>query len=85
MNTYIYPCDTALPDLSLQIGDYNMTIKGEDITYLQFDGNEGPAGQCLGGLQGTSSGPQILGDVFLKQVFAVFDGGNQRFGVAEKN
>ncbi|PPJ56623.1 hypothetical protein CBER1_01813 [Cercospora berteroae] len=85
MNTYIYPCDTALPDLSLQIGDHNMTIKGEDITYLQFDGNEGPAGQCLGGLQGTSSSPQIVGDVFLKQVFAVFDAGNQRFGVAEKN
>ncbi|KAF2216981.1 hypothetical protein CERZMDRAFT_119702 [Cercospora zeae-maydis SCOH1-5] len=85
-NTYIYPCEATLPGLSLQIGDHNVTIKGEDMTYLEFDNESGgPVGHCLGGLQATFSSPQIVGDVFLKQVFAVFDGGNQRFGVAEKN
>jgi hypothetical protein len=39
----------------------------------------------MGGLQAGPSDMQILGDVFLKQVFAVFDGGNLRFGVAEQN
>ena len=41
---------------------------------------------CWGGLQPSpASNMGILGDVFLKQFFAVFDGGNLRFGVAEKN
>ncbi|USW57270.1 Putative aspartic peptidase A1 family, aspartic peptidase, active [Septoria linicola] len=86
MSSYIYPCGAKLPDLSLQIGDHYMTISGDDMTYLEFGGEaEGPAGRCMGGLQAGPAGMQILGDVFLKQVFAVFDGGNLRFGVAEKN
>lgn len=86
LSTYIYPCDSTLPDLSLDFGGHYVTIKGEKMTYLAFTGaaNDGPAGQCMGGLQAGPSGLQIVGDVFLKQVFAVFDGGNMRFGVAEQ-
>lgn len=85
-NLYIYPCEAVLPDFSLEIGGHYITITGEKLTYLVFgEDAEGPAGQCMGGLQPGPGNIQILGDVFLKQVFAVFDGGNLRFGVAEKN
>lgn len=84
---YIYPCDSTPPDLALDIGGHFFTIKGEEMTYLAFTGNAdgGQPGQCLGGLQAGPGGMQIIGDVFLKQIFAVFDGGNMRFGVAEQN
>lgn len=84
---YIYPCGTVIPDLSLEIGGRFFTIKGEDMTYMAFTGNDdgGQPGQCMGGLQAGPRDMQILGDVFLKQIFAVFDGGNMRFGVAEQN
>lgn len=40
---------------------------------------------CFGGLQSGAGDIQVLGGIFLKQFFAVFDGGNLRFGVAQKN
>ncbi|KXT03267.1 hypothetical protein AC578_4754 [Pseudocercospora eumusae] len=79
------PCDTPMPDLGIQIGDWYATIKGGDMFYMQspYAGREH---MCWGGLQPTiASNMGILGDVFLKQFFAVFDGGNLRFGVAEKD
>ena len=83
---YVYQCGTSLPDFGVAIGNgYTATIKGADVTYT-----EAGSGVCFGGVQGngasTGSGPpiQIYGDVLLKQFFAVFDGGNMRFGIAKK-
>lgn len=81
---YAAPCDTVMPDFSINIGGWFATLKGKDMFYTrsQYPGREN---MCWGGLQPSQSSMSILGDVFLKQFFAVFDGGNMRFGVAEKN
>jgi hypothetical protein len=88
LGVYIYPCNSTLPSLGFKIGDYPLAIQGEDMTYLAFDPAEDGqalAGMCMGGLQEGPRNLQILGDMFLKQFFAVFDGGQMRFGIAEKN
>lgn len=86
-NILAYPCNTTLPDLGIAIGeDYTAVIRGEDMTYLDL-GDTSPRheGYCMGGLQAGPGDIQILGDVFLKQFFAIFDGGKMRFGIAEKH
>lgn len=81
---YAFLCEEKLPSLSIAIGDaYVATINGSDMTYASLDDG---SGYCLGGLQPGPGRFQILGGVFLKQFFAVFDGGEElRFGVALKN
>lgn len=77
---YTYPCSATLPDFAVQIGDFMAVVKGEDMTYARTS-----ATRCFGGLQGNSGGGlQILGDVFFKAYFAIFDGGNRRFGIARQ-
>lgn len=84
---YIYPCDADLPEFGLAIGpDYTATLTGKELTYADIGD-----GTCFGGVQGNgvsqgSGTPvQIIGAVLLKQYFAVFDAGNERFGIAKKN
>lgn len=80
---YAHLCSETLPSLSIAIGDaYVATINGTDMTYASLDDG---TGYCMGGLQPGPGQFQILGGVFLKQFFAVFDGGNMQFGVAQKN
>ncbi|KAF2482981.1 aspartic peptidase domain-containing protein [Neohortaea acidophila] len=80
---FSYPCSSELPDLGLAIGSgYTAVLKGSGLTYVKENG------QCIGGLQvgaTTSGSVQIFGDVFFKQFFVVFDGGNSRVGVAPKS
>ena len=83
--TYLYPCSETLPDFGVAIGSsYVAVVKGADMKYATAD----QAGTtCFGGLQpngGGSTAFNIIGDVLLKQFFAVFDGGNMQFGVAPK-
>lgn len=79
--TIIYDCSETLPDLGIQIGDYTATIKGKEMEYAEVE-----SGTCMAGLQSGPGNLQILGDVLMKQFFAVFDGkeGAPRFGIAEK-
>lgn len=84
---YTYPCDANLPDFGVAIGpDYTAVLTGQELTYAEIGD-----GTCFGGVQGngasTGSGTpvQIIGDVLLKQYFAVFDAGNLQFGIAKKN
>lgn len=78
---FVYSCDDTLPDFGLAIGsDYTAVLKGSLMNFAEV-GN----GQCAGGIQWNGGvGLSIAGDVFLKQYFAVFDGGNLQFGVAPK-
>ena len=71
---YVVPCNATAPE-------FGVTISGETFYHnpvdLVFDGGLG-GGLCLSGIQdgGTlGAGVFILGDVFLKNVLAVFDVG----------
>jgi len=77
---YVYDCDADLPALGVAIGTYTATLNSSQITFAQVDSNS-----CFGGLQSNSGGGiQIMGDMLLKHYFAVFDGGNEQFGIADK-
>ena len=74
-----FPCSSTLPDFGVAIGNNMVTLKGADLVMQQ-------GSICLGGIQPISKtvGLQIYGDVFFKQYFTVFDGGNAQVGVAAK-
>ncbi|KAI9660786.1 MAG: Type I transmembrane sorting receptor [Alyxoria varia] len=75
---YTIDCDAELPDYEFTIGEYAVTVPGPLVNYA-------PAGDgtCFGGIQENQGLPfSILGDVFLKSQFVVFDGGEDRIGFA---
>ncbi|KAK7188221.1 hypothetical protein DPSP01_001766 [Paraphaeosphaeria sporulosa] len=80
---FIYPCDAALPDISVAIGDsYMAKIPGNQITFATVDKANTT---CFGGVQGNSgAGLQIYGDTMFKAQFVAFNGGNQSLGFGEK-
>ncbi|KAI0690857.1 acid protease [Cytidiella melzeri] len=76
-----YPSNARIPEVSFAVGDYLFIIHEEDFGY-------GPAdhGYTLGGIQ--SRGDQkfdIFGDVFLKSVYVVFNQGEKKVGVAQRD
>ncbi|KAI1077995.1 acid protease [Whalleya microplaca] len=73
-----FPCSATLPDLQLDVGGTMATVKGTDIKFAQVDDQT-----CFGGLQASSSGLQIYGDIFFKSNFVAFNGGNNSLGFAQ--
>lgn len=84
---YLVPCDKTPPDLTVELTDkagntLSTTIPGEYVVYAHVSDEMCYAGvQSLGAF---SSLDGILGDVFLKSSFSVFDIGKKRYGVAPK-
>lgn len=92
---WTFPCNsTALPDLQVGFGGgtggaddgaaWAVTVPGRYINYTVLLDD---AATCMGGVQsmGASAPPfGILGDIFLKTVYAVFDVKGARVGFAEK-
>ncbi|RMZ82238.1 hypothetical protein DV738_g1831, partial [Chaetothyriales sp. CBS 135597] len=84
---YTFPADTpasSLPVVTVAVGDTQFTINKEHLSFAPTD----ESGKTLyGGIQdrGTSLDFDILGDVFLKNVYAVFDVGNTRFGAVQRD
>jgi aspergillopepsin I len=82
---YIYPCGTELPNLAVAVGAKHLaTVPGTFLDFAEVGINK-TTGQtvCFGGIQsnqGTSM--QILGDVFLKAFFVVFDLRGPSIGLA---
>lgn len=75
---YIFPCSATLPTFGVAIGGATHTVPGSYMNYAPYSGS-----QCYGGLQSSSGiGFNILGDVFLKSQYVIFDGGNTRLGIA---
>lgn len=71
-----------LPDLSYYIGGGKHTMPGSYGVYGQVST---PAGYCYGGVQSNSGiGFTILGDVFLKSQYVIFDYGKKRIGFAQQ-
>ncbi|KAI9043422.1 pepsin-like aspartic protease [Aspergillus affinis] len=79
---YVFPCSTDLPTFTVVIGDYKAVVPGKHINYAPV--TEGGS-SCFGGIQSNSGlGLSILGDVFLKSQYAVFDSEGPRIGFAKQ-
>lgn len=78
---FVFPCDAELPDFNFRVGDYNGTIPGHYINY----GRRSERPDCYGGIQPVDGIPfAVIGDVFLKSQFVVFDLGKRQVGFAAK-
>ncbi|PTB36214.1 uncharacterized protein TrAFT101_000180 [Trichoderma asperellum] len=80
---YVFPMSTdvsSLPEFKVSVGDTQFVIQPEDLAFAPADDSN-----WYGGVQSRGNNPfDILGDVFLKSVYAIFDQGNQRFGAVPK-
>ncbi|KAK8039812.1 Endothiapepsin [Apiospora rasikravindrae] len=97
---YVLPCNSTPPDFIWEIGDATgeRVVGRVPGSYIAFQslteiiGEDEPfepwmEGQCYAGLQtlGGYSDPEgILGDIWLKAGFSVFDVGNKKYGTAPK-
>ena len=81
----IFPCNSDLPDLQVQIGDtYMATVSGQLMNFSAAgtDRNTGVK-FCFGGLQSNGGAAfSVYGDVFFMSQFVVFDGSGPSLGVA---
>lgn len=69
-----------LPDFSVAVGDKEFVIQKEDLAFAAADENT-----WYGGVQSRGQNPfDILGDTFLKSVYAIWDQGNTRWGAVPK-
>ncbi|KAL9000588.1 MAG: hypothetical protein Q9169_000881 [Polycauliona sp. 2 TL-2023] len=76
---YLFPSDTTLDELpvvSFDVGGREFAVQKEDLAFASA-GN----GMTYGGIQSRGDlGFDILGDTWLKGIYAIFDQGNKRFG-----
>lgn len=79
---YTFPCGTVLPNFSITHGGSVRTVPGSYMNYAPLsDGS----GQCYGGIQvGTGLPFGILGDVFIKSQYVVFDALHTMVGFADQ-
>jgi hypothetical protein len=81
---WLFPTNTAtadLPVVTVAIGNHQYTINKETLGFADA-GN----GMTYGGIQSRGSmDMDILGDVVLRSIYAVFDQGNQRFGAVQRS
>jgi Eukaryotic aspartyl protease len=72
---YYVPCDATVPPFSVTISRQVFTINPRDLLQHNSDGT------CLSTVLDVLDGDTlVLGDIFLKNVLAVFDWNNQRMG-----
>ena len=80
---YVFPVGTAvdqLPQVAFDVGGRMFQIQKEGLSFADAGG-----GMVYGGIQSRGDMQQdILGDVFLKGIYAVFDQGNKRFGAVQR-
>ncbi|KAJ3389401.1 hypothetical protein HDU80_011494 [Chytriomyces hyalinus] len=74
---YIVPCDrsTALPDIQIQLGNFNYPLSWFDYV-IALDENVCALGVVAGGTAKEMNYQWILGDVFLRRYFSVYDFGD---------
>ncbi|KAL5603634.1 hypothetical protein FOVSG1_006384 [Fusarium oxysporum f. sp. vasinfectum] len=80
---YVFPRSTKvedLPEFKVAIGDKQFVIQSQDLAFAPADKHN-----WYGGIQSRGNLTfDIFGDSFLKSVYAIWDQGNQRFGVVPK-
>lgn len=82
---WVFPKDTptkSLPTVSFAVGDKLFEIQKEDLAFQDLGD-----GTVYGGIQsrGDQQDFDILGDVFLRGIYAIFDQGNTRFGAVQRS
>jgi hypothetical protein len=81
---WVYPKDTPtkfLPTVSFAVGEKLYDVKKEDLAFQDLGD-----GTIYGGIQsrGSQQDFDILGDVFMRGIYAIFDKANTRFGAVEQ-
>ncbi|KAI9849097.1 MAG: hypothetical protein M1837_005327 [Sclerophora amabilis] len=80
---YVFPSSTTaenLPVVTFAVGDRQFTVQKENLGFADA-GN----GMVYGGIQSRGDMSfDILGDTFLKGIYAIFDQGNSRFGAVQR-
>jgi hypothetical protein len=80
---YIFPSNLTadqFPVVTFAIGDKQFAVQKEDLGFA-----EAKTGFTYGGIQSRGSMTfDILGDTFLKGIYAIFDQGNKRFGAVPR-
>ncbi|PSS27445.1 hypothetical protein M430DRAFT_130991 [Amorphotheca resinae ATCC 22711] len=80
---WVFPSSTTadqLPVVTFAVGNTQFTVQKEDLAFADA-GN----GMVYGGIQSRGSMTfDILGDTFLKSIYAIFDQGNTRFGAVQR-
>lgn len=80
---YLFPSNTTadqLPVITFAVGDKQFIVQKEDLGFADA-GN----GMVYGGIQSRGTMTfDILGDTFLKGIYAIFDQGNSRFGAVQR-
>ncbi|KAF2151086.1 acid protease [Myriangium duriaei CBS 260.36] len=83
IGAWTFPCTSTPPPLGLFVNGTKYTVPGKFINWQSGLANN----HCWGGLQSSANLPfAILGSVFLKAVYAVFDEstGSARIGIAKQ-
>lgn len=80
MGEYTIDCGkvASVPDLEFHINGKSFVVPGKDLVIQS-------AGTCLFAMMGMDipEGPQwIMGDVFMRQYYTIFDYGGERVGLA---
>ncbi|KAL8652426.1 MAG: hypothetical protein Q9210_002693 [Variospora velana] len=77
---FTYPCHAPLPDFTLGIGIYKAVVPGSYMYYAHVSSTT-----CFGAIQQNDGmGFSVVGTVFLKSQFVVFDVGALQLGFAPK-
>ncbi|KAI9750169.1 MAG: hypothetical protein M4579_006580 [Chaenotheca gracillima] len=80
---YVFPANTSaddLPVVTFAVGGKQFAVMKEDLGFADA-GN----GNVYGGIQSRGDMTfDILGDTFLKGIYAIFDQGNTRFGAVQR-
>jgi hypothetical protein len=80
---WLFPTSVAqskLPIVQFAVGSKLFTVHQEDLQFVEVS-----AGWWYGGVQSRGDMPfDILGDTFLKNIYAIFDQGNKRFGCVQR-
>ncbi|KAM0752746.1 acid protease [Meredithblackwellia eburnea MCA 4105] len=79
---YVFPQNAEIPPVTFGAGDQQYTINPENLKYGKPDSN----GNVYGGVQSGGNLPfAIYGDAFLKNVYVVFDYGNNQIGFSQRD
>ncbi|KAI1261340.1 aspartic protease pep1 [Xylariaceae sp. FL1019] len=80
---WMVPCSSSLPSFTVMIDTYNAVVPGD---LLKLSPIAAGSSQCLGGIQSNlDAGVSILGHVFLKTQYVVFDDRGPRLGFARQS